>query len=113
MKKLFSFISLAIVLWSCGGSGDDNVSKKIAKGPVFYGGVLRVNEVEDFKNLFPLSYNDITSHHIASQVYEGLVRLNEKDLSLQPSLAEKWSVSADAKTFTFELPNTVLLGRKL
>ncbi len=72
-----------------------------AKGPVQYGGVFRMNEVEDFRTLYPLNITEVTGHHIATQVYEGLVKYNQKDLSLMPGLATRWEVLDSAKRFVF------------
>ncbi len=74
-----------------------------AKGPVVYGGVFRLNEVEDFRNLYPLNVTEVTSFRIAGQVYEGLVRFNQKDLTIKPCIAERWEISDDATTFKFFL----------
>lgn len=73
------------------------------KGGKYGGGVLRMNEVEDFRNLYPLDITEVTSHRIANQVYEGLIKLSQKDLSIVPALAESWSKNADATVWTFHL----------
>ena len=76
MNKIF-FSLLAIVLIS-GCAGDKNVgTNKTAKGTVFYGGVFRMNEVEDCRSLYPLNITETSSYRVASQVYEGLVKLNQ------------------------------------
>ncbi|MBL4654562.1 MAG: ABC transporter substrate-binding protein, partial [Bacteroidia bacterium] len=62
-----------------------------------------MNEVENFRSLFPLSIGDVVSHRIANQIYEGLVSFSQNDLTIQPRLAEKWEVSEDAMTYTFNL----------
>ena len=43
---------------------------------------------------------------VAGNIYEGLLRYNAK-LEPQPGLAESWTVSADAKTYTFKLKSGV------
>lgn len=103
MKKLLALSVSALLLWGCGGSGNGEKNTKVAKGNVFYGGVFKVNEVEDFRNLYPLAITEVTSYRIVSNVYEGLVKLNQKDLSIIPALAEKWEVNEDATSFTFYL----------
>lgn len=77
------------------------------KGGVVYGGSLRVNETDPVSSLFPHSFTDLVSSHVATQIYEGLVKLNAKDLSIEPSLAESWSVSEDGTKFTFKLKKGV------
>ena len=43
---------------------------------------------------------------VSGNIYEGLLRYNKK-LEPQPGLAESWTVSPDAKTYTFKLKQGV------
>jgi oligopeptide transport system substrate-binding protein len=81
---------------------------KTGKGGVQYGGVFSVNEVEDFRSLYPLNITDVTSHRIANQVYEGLLKLNSTTLEITPSIASEWSISEDARTYTFKIRENIL-----
>lgn len=102
MKKLL-YLFLALFVISCGeGKKDGNGAKK-AKGPVFYGGVFKMNEVEDFRDLFPHAVTETGSHRVTNQIYEGLVKLSQSDLSVIPALAEKWDKNEDATVWTFYL----------
>ena len=103
MKKIFliSFLA-ACTLLSCQPEKKDK-SQELAKGGVYYGGVFRINEVQDFRSLYPLSITEVIGHRITNQVYEGLVKYNQKDLSIIPSLAESWEINEDATKFTFKL----------
>jgi oligopeptide transport system substrate-binding protein len=101
-KVIYAFIVVGF-LASCGGSSSSTGESRKAEGGVYYGGVFRMNEVEDFASLYPISVNDATSHRIASQVYEGLVKLSQYDLSVLPSLAEKWERNGDATEWTFHV----------
>ena len=106
MKKVIYSLLIFIVagLFSSCGNGKSNTgSSREAKGGVFYGGVFKMNEVEDFRNLYPLNITEVTSHRIANQVYEGLVKLSQSDLSVIPCLAENWEKNADASQWTFHL----------
>lgn len=111
--KIFSLLcsfSLLLIVTSCGGGSEDgdtdlsdpNELTKV-EGGKFGGGVLRLNSVEDYTSLFPASINDIYSTHIASQGYEGLLRLNQKTLEVEPCLAESFNIDKDKKTYTFHL----------
>lgn len=102
MKKLLILLA-PIILASCGGGKSGEGIQREAKGGVYYGGVFRTNEVEDFRNLYPLNMTDAISARIANQIYEGLVKLNQKDLTISPSIAEKWDVNEDATVWTFHL----------
>ncbi|MCC7050432.1 MAG: ABC transporter substrate-binding protein, partial [Bacteroidia bacterium] len=103
MKKLLLAVICITLLSACGGGKNKSGEKHTAKGPVFYGGVFNMNEVEDFKNLFPLSVIEQASFSIASQVYQGLVRFNQSDLSIIPCIAESWAVNDNATIFTFKV----------
>lgn len=102
-SRIISLFIISVILVACGGNDNSNKTSKIAKGDVFYGGVFRINEVEDFRNLFPLNVTEAISQRIAAQVYEGLVKLSQKDLTILPSIAEKWDINEDATSFTFYL----------
>lgn len=101
-KVVYSFL-LAGFLASCGGTSSSTGESRRAEGGVYYGGVFRMNEVEDFASLNPVSVNDAVSHRVASQVYEGLVKLSQYDLTVLPSLAEKWERNADATEWVFHI----------
>ena len=111
--KIFSFISCLTVLMSliaCGGNHvdedepltDPNELTKV-EGGKFEGGVMRLNSIEDYTTLFPAAINDIYSTHIASQGYEGLLRLNQKTLEVEPCLAESFDIDKEKTTYTFHL----------
>jgi oligopeptide transport system substrate-binding protein len=106
MKRIFVISALVGLglLSGCGGNGKSGGGEtKEGKGGVVYGGVFKMNEVEDFKSLYPLDITEVGSHRIGNQVYEGIVKLNQEDLSVEPCLAEKWDVNEDATQFTFYL----------
>ncbi|OFY86315.1 MAG: hypothetical protein A3F72_10940 [Bacteroidetes bacterium RIFCSPLOWO2_12_FULL_35_15] len=103
MKKVIYSLLVVGFLSSCGGGNNTTGESRKANGGVYYGGVFRMNEVEDFRNLFPLNITEVTSHRIANQVYEGLVKLSQDDLTILASLAEKWEKNADASQWTFHI----------
>ncbi len=105
MNKLFIISVVSVIcLSSCNGDKKENKgTSSEAKGGVFLGGVLRTNEVEAFKSLMPIAINEINSIHIATQVYEGLVKFNQADLSILPAVAKTWDISDDKTEYTFHL----------
>ena len=105
MKKNITLLILTTLLfYSCTTQEKKEVVKKrIAKGNVEFGGVFRINESEYFSHLFPHHVDEIIAQQVSSQVYEGLVKLSSKNLTVLPSIAEKWEISPDAKTFTFHI----------
>ncbi len=110
MKKLiYLLVGATVILSSCGGdNNNNNINEKAANGGVKYGGVFKMNETEDFKSLYPLNTTMAIEHRIANQVYEGLVKLDQEDLSILPSLAEKWEVNEDATSYTFHIRKGVM-----
>lgn len=85
-----------------------NSDKRIAKGDRTYGGALRINENEAYQTLYPSQITDIGSMHVASQIFEGLVKFNAKDLSIISSIAEKWEMDPTGTTYNFHLKKGVL-----
>ena len=82
MKKLIlPFIALALI-YSCGQEATIDGKLRKLKGGKYSGGVLRMNEVEDFRNLYPLEITEEASLHIGNQIYEGLVKFSQADLSV-------------------------------
>jgi oligopeptide transport system substrate-binding protein len=103
MRNLIYLFLVAVIASSCGDSGNSTGEYRKAEGGVYFGGVFRMNEVEDITSLYPISVNDATSHRVASQVFEGLVKLSQYDLTIMPSIAEKWEKNADATEWTFSI----------
>ncbi|MER3436890.1 MAG: hypothetical protein C4346_04365, partial [Chloroflexota bacterium] len=58
--------------------------------------------VSDLTSLDPAKATDLQGFTVIGVLYAGLVRLNE-ELQVAPSLADSWSVSEDALTYTFTL----------
>ncbi len=65
-------------------------------------------EVVVFAGQSPKSFNyyldnNVFSSKVFSSMFETLLNMNSMTLEYEPHLAEKWSISADKKTFTFWL----------
>ncbi|MBI4947444.1 MAG: ABC transporter substrate-binding protein [Bacteroidetes bacterium] len=103
MKKIIlPFVALALI-YSCGQEVNTEGGLQKLNGGKYSGGVLRLNIVEDFRNLYPLDITEESSKFIASQMYEGLVKLSQIDLSVIPALAESWKSNEDATVWTFHI----------
>ncbi len=101
--------SIALIFAGCGLGEEDNGSDsgRVAQGPVSYGGVFNLNEVEDFDQLYPLNITDAVSYRISNQIFEGLIELSQDSLKVQPALAKDWERKDSAKTFIFHLRENV------
>lgn len=105
LRSLLPFLG-AMLLLAC-GSGRD-ARERVAQGGKRYGGVFNINESERIRSIFPLSLSQASGHRLAAQIYQGLVRFDPADLSIQPCLAERWEVDASATVYTFHLRRDVL-----
>ena len=67
-----------------------------------YGGIFRLKSFTDVyrTELDPASPDSFI--FLSEQIYDGLVRL-DKNLHIQPALAEYWEISSDKKVYTFYL----------
>ncbi len=103
MRNFTPAICLLIILAAC--SSDKKATGELtpAEGGRFYGGIFKGNETEYFRSLYPLNITEVGGHRITNQIYEGLVRLDQADLSIKPSLAESWEMDSNGLGFTFHL----------
>jgi peptide/nickel transport system substrate-binding protein len=74
-----------------------------AAGGVVTGGTFRFGQSGDPTVLDPWNVTDGNSLLISRQIYESLVDYEPTGFKIVPKLAETWSVSADGKTWTFNL----------
>lgn len=114
MRKIFiplvaSALTLSLVSCSsCSGDKTENHDGAEGKGGVFMGGVMRMNEVEAFKSLNPIAVNEIVGFHIGSQLFEGLVKFDQNDLSIKPAIARSWDINENQTEWTFHIRQGVM-----
>lgn len=111
MKKIFIPIIasvFALGLVSCSDDTKDNRAGAEGKGGVYMGGVMRMNEVDAFKSLNPIAVNEIVGFHIGTQLFEGLVKFDQTDLSIKPAIARSWEPNADQTEWTFHIRQGVM-----
>ncbi len=111
MKNLsWYFLLILFLVFSCesGKNGRENeVGLREAEGGRYYGGIFRLNESEYIKNLFPHNITDAYSYRVASQIYEGLFKLNDEDLTVINGLAEDYSIDESRTVYTIKLKENV------
>ena len=114
MKKLFIPIVTGLFtlgLASCSSCSDDNKGSHDGaegKGGVFMGGVMRLNEVEAFKSLNPIAVNEIIGWHIGAQLFEGLVKFDQNDLTIKSAVARAWESNENQTVWTFHIRQGVM-----
>lgn len=111
MRKIFiplvaSVLTLSLI--SCSDDTKENHEGAEGKGGVYMGGVMRMNEVEAFKSLNPIAVNEIVGFHIGSQLFEGLVKFDQNDLSIKPAIARSWEINENQTEWTFHLRQGVM-----
>ena len=74
---------------------------------MFMVGVMKLNEVESLKSLNPISINELNGAHIGTQLYEGLVKFNQQDLSIMPAISSHWESNENQTEWTFYIRQNV------
>jgi oligopeptide transport system substrate-binding protein len=99
--KLFTGI-LLLFLSAC--SGKDGVGDVTgSKSSINSKKVVRIAEISVPATIFPHNITNSIEGLITSQIHEGLVKINPRDLTLLPGLAERWEIDEATKTITFHL----------
>lgn len=106
MRRQLLPLVLFLLFAACSGPASEPRQREGAGGR-YYGGVFNANESEIIRSLFPLSLTQAAAHRIGTQIYEGLVRFDQQDLSIQPALAERWDVDPSGTMYTFHLRRDV------
>ena len=83
-----------------GAAGAFGVRRAAAQTP---NDVLVIGHVAELQTLDPAQAVTISDFRILANIYEGLLRYKDESLDVEPGLAESWTISPDAKTYTFKL----------
>ena len=107
-------LSCSLIFSGCKKKGEEKQTSYLvreefeqARGGKLYGGIFRV--AEDFipENLFPHSIVHVAEWRIASQIFEGLFRLDPHTLEPEPALITRYEVDTAKKLYRFYLRNDV------
>lgn len=96
------FLALGFVLWNCSGE-EETTEELIAKGNKMYGGELKFMSPEKIDNLYPIFSGDVYSSRIISQLFEPLLVIDPETGAVNPGVAEKFTLSEDARVYTFKI----------
>ncbi len=97
-------ILLVVCLCFSAGCREEAPPAPEISGPVepAYGDAIVEGSIGDASNLIPYIASDTSSSGVTALVYNGLLKF-DKNLDIEPSLAESWEISEDGLTFTFHL----------
>ncbi len=98
--QILLLLLIGIFISSC---GEPEEKELVAVGGKKYGGEFKFMSSEKITTLFPFSSDDHYSSRIVSQIYEPLLRLETSTMTPVPGIAEKVTVSDDAKVYTFKI----------
>ncbi len=96
-------VACSLFILSCKHNGGGDSRKQSEKN----GGTFVMAENVEIGSVFPHSITSQVEGLVASQIHEGLVRLNPVTLEAAPGISEKWEISPDGKTITFHLKKGV------
>ncbi len=100
MKLFWSFLCLTATLYSC-NRGENPLFE-------FSGGSIHIALDNEPATFISRNVDDIYSADVLSQVMEGLVSLDPKDLTVMPRIAKSWKISPDGLTYEFRIRNDIL-----
>ncbi|MBM4146628.1 MAG: hypothetical protein FJ240_10235 [Nitrospira sp.] len=100
LKSFVVLLSVYCILSLCSCSSQNRL-----EGYVYY----RLNN--NPTTLDPALIVDVTGGALSAKLYNGLVRIGE-DLSIQPDIAEKWTMSEDGLKYIFKLRHGVYFSNE-
>ncbi|WP_313376516.1 ABC transporter substrate-binding protein [Chishuiella sp.] len=99
--KYFIYITLFISLFSC--------SKKIE---IDEKKVFKLNRYDNISSLDPINARTQANNWACNLIYNSLVKI-DNNLEIKPDIAKSWEISADGKTYTFNLRKDVYFQKHI
>tara|TARA_R110001592_G_scaffold106824_2_gene299434 strand:- start:5851 stop:7599 length:1749 start_codon:yes stop_codon:yes gene_type:complete len=108
-RLFIAFIFAGAILFSCGedDKGESNAAQEKVKNEQIKDNTFNLALSEKVQGFDPIKVVDGFSFQVLGQIYEGLLKFNEKDLTIEPSIAASWEVSEDGLTYTFKIKKGV------
>ncbi len=105
MKKsiFISLISSIFILASC-------TKQNVTENKPLINDTLKINFKKNYITLFPPMVFDATSAQVVSQIYDGLVKYNPKNLKIEPAIAKSWHKKNDT-VYVFNIRKDVYFGK--
>lgn len=98
--RFIYFVFIVLFLVACSGNRGNQFEHS--------GGSLKVSTDEFPSSFVPSEVIDAYSSRILRQVYDGLVSIDPRELSIQPRIAQSWSISSDGQRYDFVIRKNVL-----
>lgn len=102
LRLISLFLLTGFIFASC-GSEEAETEDLVAKGGKKYGGEFKFMSTEKIQTLYPTFTVDVYSMRLISQIYESLLTVNPETGKVSPAVAESFTVSDDAKVYTFKI----------
>ncbi|MCO7174854.1 ABC transporter substrate-binding protein [Sporolactobacillus kofuensis] len=104
MKKFFALIIVAclLALTACGTNTTSSGSGKAVDG-----GTLKIGLSSNIASLDPIGYTSTYESNVMRSIFDTLVKYNNDNSKIVPSLAKSWTISKDNKSYTFNLRTNV------
>jgi peptide/nickel transport system substrate-binding protein len=112
MTRLLAFLTLvSLIMAACGAAAPSGAAPTGPAAPAaavkpVAGGTLTFSINADITDMDPMRSRLFVDRNLMYQMYDSLVRIDAKG-TIIPWLAQKWTVSDDGKTYTFELRRDV------
>ncbi len=107
----FICILAGFTLVSCNldQQGSKTKAYYLGKGDKYYGGKFSLNEPDFIGTLYPPQITDAITHRIASQIYEGLVKLDASNIDNEVlnAITASYTIDSSGTVYTFNLRNDV------
>ena len=104
VERLVLFVLLLAIIISAAGMIRQRVISRVSNPD--FGGVMIEGDVGRPQSLSPLFAESDSERDVANLLYAGLLKYDEKH-EIIGDLVDKWSVSADGKTYDFTLKNNI------
>lgn len=99
---LFAAVMISSTFAACGG-GKTTSTTSGATGKSQASDTLIYAQGAEPRGLDPALVDDGESAKVMSNIYEGLLKYSKDGTNIEPALAEKWEISDDKLTYTFNL----------
>lgn len=106
LRGTIALLFAGMLIFSCGGDGEKKNGEVVVE-TTSEETTFNLALSENIQGFDPIKVVDGFSFQVLGQIYEGLLKFNEKDLSIEPLIAESWEVSEDGLIYTFKLKKGV------